>query len=149
MYRSNCWSKCDYRDCQLRYQQFTLEVISGEKAIEEIRTITGIPGDGTRNDLMSVCMALALGCRIRSCKIEHYGIGSDGKPLEIVGLSRLNIRRPGHFGILPHWITISVLVVHSELINNKDFEMSWPTQRQLRLPNSKLIDQQIRKRKAC
>ena len=75
-----------------------LEVIAGEKTVEEIRTITGIPGDGTRNDLMSVCMALALGCRIGPCKIEHYGIGSDGKPLEIVGFSRLNIVCPGHFG---------------------------------------------------
>ena len=149
MSRSNSWSNCDCCDCQTRHQQFTLEVISGEKAIEEIRTITGTPGDGTRNDLMSVCMALALGCRIGPCKIEHYGIGSDGKPLEIVGLSRLNIRRPGHFGALPHWITISVMVVHSELINNKDLEMSWSTQMQLRLPNSKLVDQQIRKRKAC
>ena len=146
---SNGWSSCDCCDCWTRHQKFTLEVISGKKAIEEIRTITGTPGDGTINDLMSVCMALALGCQIKPCKIEHYGIGSDGKPLEIVGLSRLKICRPGHFGILPHWITISVLVVHSELINDKDFEMSWPTQRQLQLPNSKLIDQQIRERKAC
>ena len=146
---SRCdWSNCDCGDCRTRHQRFTLEVISGQKAIEEIRTISGIPGDGTGADLMSVRMALTLGCRIRPCKIEHW-IDSNGKPLEIVGLSRLNIRRPGHFGILPHRITISVLVVHSELINNKDFEMSWPTQRQLRLPNSKLIDQQIRKRKAC
>ena len=149
MSRSNCQSNCDCGDCRTRHQKFTLQVTSGEKVIEEIRTISGIPGDGTRIDLMSVRMALALGCRIKPCKIEHYGIGSDGKPLEIVGLSRLKIRRPGHFGILPHWITISVLVVHSELIGNKDFEMSWPTQRQLRLPNSKLIDHQIRKRKAC
>ena len=140
MSRSNCWSKCHCRNCQTRHKKFTLEVISGEKAIEEIRTITETPGDGTRNDLMSVRIALALGCRIGPCKIEHYRIGSDGKPLEIVRLSKLNIRRPGHFGILPHWITISVLVVHSEFIGNKDFEMSWPTQRQIRIPNSKLID---------
>ena len=131
MSRSNCQSNCDCRDCRTRHQKFTLQVISGKKVIEEIRTITRIPGDGTRIDLMSVCMALALGCRIGPCKIEHYGIGSDRKLLDIAGLSRLNIRRPGHFGALPHWITISVLVVHSELINNKDFEMSWPTQRQL------------------
>ena len=148
MSRSNCQSNCDCGDCRTRHQKFTLQVTSGEKVIEEIRTISGIPGDGTRIDLMSVRMALALGCRIRPCKIEHW-IDSNGKPLEIVGLSRLNIRRPGHFGALPHWITISVMVVHSELINNKDFEMSWSTQMQLRLPNSKLVDQQIRKRKAC
>ena len=73
-------SNSDCCDCQ----EFTLEVISGEKVVEEIRTITGIPGDGTRNDLMSVRMALALGCRIGPCKIEHYRIGSDGKPLEII-----------------------------------------------------------------
>ena len=28
-----------------------------ERAIEEIRTITGIPGSGTRTNLVSVCMA--------------------------------------------------------------------------------------------
>ena len=79
-----------------------LEVIAGEKAIKEIRTITGIPGDGTRNDLISVCMALELGCRIKPSKCEQYGIGIDGKLLKVVGISRLNIRCLGHFGILPH-----------------------------------------------
>ena len=121
MSRSNCQSNCDCRDCRTRHQKFTLQVISGKKVIEEIRTITGIPGDGTRNNLISVCMSLELGCRIKPSKCEQYGIGIDGKPLEIVGILRVKIHCLTHFGIQPHWMNVSVLVVHNL---HKDIVMS-------------------------
>ena len=98
---------------QIRHQEIMLEVIAGERTIEEIRTITGIPGDGGSNDLISVRMALELGCRIKPSKCEQYRLGIDGKLLEVVGISRLKIRHLGHFGREPHWTDVSVLVIHN------------------------------------
>ena len=45
----------------IRYKEITLQVIAGERTVKEIRTVTGISGDGTSNDLVSVQMALKLG----------------------------------------------------------------------------------------
>ena len=94
-------------------KQITLQVIAGERAIEEIRTVTGVPGDGGVNDLISVRLALELGCRIKPSKCEQYSLGSDGTSLEVVGISRLKLRRLGHFGREPHWTDVSVLVIHN------------------------------------
>ena len=38
----------------IRQQEITLQVIAGERTIKEIRTITGIPGNGANNDMISV-----------------------------------------------------------------------------------------------
>ena len=38
----------------IRHQEITLQVIAGERTIKEVRTITGIPGDGANNDMISV-----------------------------------------------------------------------------------------------
>ena len=110
----------------IRHQEITLQVIAGERTIEEIRTVTGISGNGASNDLVSVRMALELVCQIKPSKCEQYGIGIDGKLLEVVGISRLKIRRLRHFGIEPHWTNVSVLVIHNL---PKDMLLSWPTQR--------------------
>ena len=58
----------------IRHQEstITLQVIVGERIIEEIRTVTGIPSSGTRNDLVSVRMALELGCRIKPSECKQY-----------------------------------------------------------------------------
>ena len=79
-------------------KQITLQVIAGERVIEEIRTVTGIPGDGGVNDLISVRLALELGCRIKPSKCEQYSLHIDGTPLEVAGISRLKLCHPGHFG---------------------------------------------------
>ena len=123
----------------IRHQEITLQVIAGERTVEEIRTVTGISGDGTSNDLVSVRLALELGCRIKPSKCEQYGIGIDGKPLEVVGISRLKIRRLGHFRIEPHWTNVSVLLIYNL---HKDMLLSWPTQSQLRIPNNQHLNQQ-------
>ena len=123
----------------VRHQEITLQVIAGERPIEEIRTVTGIPGDGANNDLILVRMALELGCQIKSSKYQQYGIGIDGRPLEVVGILRLKVRHLGHFGIEPHWTNVSVHVIHNL---HKDMLLSWPTQRQLRLLNSQHLNRQ-------
>ena len=121
----------------IRHQEITLQVIAGEKTVEEIRTVTGISGDGTSNNLVSVLMALELGCQIKPSKCEEHRIGIHGKMLEVVGISRLKICRLGHFRIEPHWTSVSVLVIHNL---HKDMLLSWPTQRQLQLLNSQHLN---------
>ena len=121
----------------IRHQEITLHFIAGERTLKEIRTVTGISGDGTSNDLVSVRLALELGCRIKPSKCEQYGISIDGKPLEVVGILRLKIHRLEHFRIEPHLTNISVLVIYNL---HKDILLSWPTQRQLRIPNSQHLN---------
>ena len=70
-----------------------LQVIAGERTIEEIRTITGIPGDGANNDMISVRIALELGCHIKPSKYQQYGSGIDERLLEVFGISRLKVHR--------------------------------------------------------
>ena len=123
----------------ITHQEITLQVIAGERTVEEIRTVTGISGNGASNDLVSVRMALELGCRIKPSKCEQYGIGIDGKPLKVVGISRLKICGLGHFGIEPHWTNVSVLVIDNL---HKEILLSWPTQRQLQLLNSQHLNRQ-------
>ena len=72
------------RSKRIRQQEITLQVIAGERTIEEIRTIIGIPGDGANNDMISVQMALELGCQIKSSKYLQYWSCIDGKPLEML-----------------------------------------------------------------
>lgn len=60
----------------------TLQITVGERVIEEIRTITGIPGYGGNNDLISVRLALELGCRIKPSKFGQYRL--EEKDLEVV-----------------------------------------------------------------
>ena len=105
----------------------------------ETFAVTGIPGNGANNDLISVRMALELGCQMKSSKYQQYGIGIDGRPLDVVGISRLKVRHLGHFRIEPHWMSVSVLVIHNL---HKDMLLSWPTQRQLRIPNSQHLNRQ-------
>ena len=80
---------------QIRRHEITLQVIPGEssKGIEEIRTVTGIPGEGDNNDMVSIRMALELGLTIRASKHQQLGTGVDDKPLEVVGILKLKIRR--------------------------------------------------------
>ena len=83
------------------YRQITLQVTSGERAIEEIKTVTGVPGDGSVNDMISVRFAMELGCRIKPSKVQQYSFGSEA-PLEVAGISRLKLQCLGHFGRAPH-----------------------------------------------
>ena len=117
---------------RIRRHEITLQVIAGEssKGIEEIRTITGIPGDGDNNDMISIQMALELGLTIRASKHQQLWTGVDDKPLEIVGISKLKIRRRGPFGVGPHWTDVWVHVMYTL---QKDMLLSWPTQRELQL----------------
>ena len=90
---------------QIRHQVITLQVIASEghfRPIKEIRTITGIPGDGANNNMISVRIAQELGCRIKPSKYQQYGSGIDERPLEVVGISRLKVRHRGPFGVGPH-----------------------------------------------
>ena len=119
--------------------------ITAERVIEEIRTITGIPGDGGNNDLISVRLALELGCHIKPSKCGQYRL--EGKDLEVVGISRLKLCRLGPFGRDPskHWVDVSVIVIHnlhSVSVYGRDMLLSWPTQSQLRIPNSQHLNQQ-------
>ena len=115
---------------QIRHQEITLQVIAGERAIEEIRTITGIPGDGANNNMISVRMALELGLTIRASKHQQLWTSVDDKPLEVVGISKLKIRRRGPFEVGPHWTDVWVHVMYNL---QKDMLLSWPTQRELQL----------------
>ena len=115
---------------RIRRQEITLQVIAGERTIEEIRTITGIPGDGDNNDMISVQMALELGLTIRASKHQQLGTGIDKKPLEVVGISKLKICHRGPFGVGPHWTEVCVHMIHNL---QKDMLLSWPTQRELQL----------------
>ena len=107
-------------------------------------TIRGVPGDGGVNDMISVQFALELGCRIKPSKCEQYSFGHE-TPLEVAGISRLKLRCQGHFGIAPHWIDVAVIVIHNlhlPSVYGQDMQLSWPTQRQLRIPNSNHLHQQ-------
>ena len=117
---------------RIRRHEITLQVIAGEssKGIEEIRTVTGIPGDGDNNDMISIRMALELGLTIRASKHKHLWTSVDDKPLRVVGISKLKIRRRGPFGVEPHWTDIWVYVMFAL---QKDMLLSWPTQRELQL----------------
>ena len=117
---------------RIRRHEITLQVIAGEssKGIEEIRTITGIPGDGDNNDMISIQMALELGLTIRASDHEQLLVGADNIPLQVVGISKLKIRRRGPFGVEPHWTDIWV---HVMCALQKDTLLSWPTQRELQL----------------
>ena len=116
----------------IRRHEIMLQVIAGEssKGIEEIRTVTGIPGDGDNNNMISIRMALELGLIIRASPHQRIWTGVDDKPLEVVGISKLKIRRRGPFGVGPHWTDVCVHVIHNL---HKDMLLSWPTQRQLQL----------------
>ena len=123
----------------------TLQITVGERVIEEIRTITGIPGYGGNNDLISVRLALELGCRIKPSKFGQYRL--EEKDLEVVWISRLKLHLLGPFGRDPlkHWVDVSVIVIHnlhSVSVYGRDMLLSWPTQNQLRIPNSQHLNQQ-------
>ena len=62
----------------IRHQEITLEEIAGERTVEEIRTVTGISGDGASNDLISVHMALELGCQISQVSVNNTGLALMG-----------------------------------------------------------------------
>ena len=51
---------------RIRRHEIMLQVMAGEssKGIEEIRTVTGIPGGGDYNVMISIRMALELGLTI-------------------------------------------------------------------------------------
>ena len=120
----------------IRHQEITLQVIVSEGhfgPIEEIKTINGIPGDGANNDMISVRMALELGCHIKPSKYQQLS-GIDEKLLEVVGISRLKLCRRGPFGVGPHWINVCVHVIHNLHTDfHRDMLMSWPTLQKLRL----------------
>ena len=117
---------------RIRRHEITLQVIPGEssKGIEEIRTVTGIPGEGDNNDMVSIRMALELGLIIRASPHQRIWTGVDDKPLDVVGISKLKIRRRGPFGVEPHWTDVWVHVMYNL---QKDMLLSWPTQRELQL----------------
>ena len=117
---------------RIRRHEITLQVIAGEssKGIKEIRTITGIPGDGDNNDMISIRMALELGLTIRASEHKQLWTGADDIPLRVVGISKLKIRRRGPFGVGPHWTDIWV---HVMCALQKDMLLSWPTQSKLQL----------------
>ena len=122
-----------YSQAQLiRRHEVTLQVIAGEssKEIEEIRTVTGLPGGGDYNDMISIRMALELGLTIRESDHEQLLVGADNIPLRVVGISKLKIRRRGPFGVEPHWTDIWVYVMFTL---QKDMLLSWPTQSKLQL----------------
>ena len=106
--------------------------------------IRGIPGDGGVNDMISVQFALELGCRIKPSKCHQDSFGHE-TPLEVAEISRLKLRCMGHFGIAPHWIDVVVIVIHNlhlPSVYGRDMRLSWPTQCQLRTPNSNYLHQQ-------
>ena len=121
---------------QIRHQEITLQVIASEGhfgPIEEIRSITGIPGEGANNDVISVQMAMELGCRIKPSKYQQLS-GINEKLLEVVGTSKVKLRHRGHFGVGPHWINVCVHVIHNLRTDfHRDMLMSWPTLQKLRL----------------
>ena len=98
--------------------------------MEEIRTVTGIPGGGDYNNMISIRMALELGLTIRESDHEQLLVGADNIPLRVVGMLRLKICHRGPFGVGPHWTDIEVYVM---VALQKDMLLSWPTQRKLQL----------------
>ena len=79
----------------IRKYEVTLQVMAGESSnvIGKVRTVTGLPGGGGYNDMVSLRMALELGLTIRECDHEQLLVGANNIPLRVVGMAKLRIRR--------------------------------------------------------
>ena len=93
------------------------------------------PGHGYCNDLVSLRLALNLGCILKYSECTKYSYLTY-QPLSVHSTTSLKVRIRGPFAPNPHWVRVDAIVIdqleHS-LILDSDIVLSWSTQRKLRV----------------
>ena len=93
------------------------------------------PGHGFCNDLVSLRLALDLGCILKYSVCTEYSYLTH-QPLVVHSLTSLKVRIRGPFAPNPHWVRVEAIVIeyldHPWILNG-DIALSWSTQRKLRV----------------
>ena len=93
------------------------------------------PGHGFCNDLVSLRLALDLGCILKYSVCTEYSYLTY-QPLVVHSLTSLKVRIRGPFAPNPHWVRVEAIVIeyldHPWILNG-DIALSWSTQRKLRV----------------
>ena len=92
-------------------------------------------GHGFVNDLVSLRLAVELGCILKYSICTEYSYLVH-KPVVVHSLTSLKVRKSGPFSPNPHWVYVEAIVVEcleSPWILNGDIALSWSTQRKLQV----------------
>ena len=93
------------------------------------------PGHGFVNDLVSLRLAVELGCILKYSVCTEYSYLVH-KPVVVHSLTSLKVRISGPFSPNPHWVYVEAIVVEcleSPWILNGDIALSWSTQKKLKV----------------
>ena len=93
------------------------------------------PGHGFVNDLVSLRLALELGCILKYSVCTEYSYLVH-QPVVVHSLTSLKVRISGPFSPNPHWVYVEAIVVEcleSPWILNGDIALSWSTQKKLKV----------------
>ena len=95
------------------------------------------PGHGYCNDLVSLRLALNLGCIFKYSECTEYSYLTY-QPLSVHSTTSLKVRIRGPFAPNPHWVHVDAIVIDQldhPLILDSDIVLSWSTQRKLPVVN--------------
>ena len=109
------------------------------------------PGHGYCNDLVSLRLALNLGCIFKYSVCTEYSYLTY-QPLSVHSITSLKVRIRGPFAPNPHWVHVDAIVIehldHSWILDS-DIVLSWSTQRKLRVDSHEETSQRVFRNIRC